>query len=109
MSIKITLLRWLATIVAVTMPLGLASASPADAAAAAPAPFCECVIYVQNYIGHINTYYAKDARKGLLAMGYHEYTSPRGINDIVVLQPGFAGADRTARTRTGRAAPRPIS
>jgi hypothetical protein len=56
------------------------------------ASLCDCVPYVQNYIGHINTYYAKDAGPALKAMGYRESTSPMGINDIVVLQPGFAGA-----------------
>jgi len=66
------------------------------AAAAAPASFCECVIYVQNYIGHINTYYAKDAGPALRSMGYRESSTPMGVNDIVVLQPGFAGADATA-------------
>jgi hypothetical protein len=52
--------------------------------------------YVQNYIGHINTYYAKDAGAALKAMGYRESSTPMGINDIVVLQPGFVGADATA-------------
>jgi hypothetical protein len=64
--------------------------------AATPASFCDCVPYVQNYIGHINTWYAKDAGPALKAMGYRESTSPMGINDIVVLQPRFQGANATA-------------
>ena len=67
--------------------LQVAAATPAAAATS-----CECVIYVQNYIGHINTYYAKDAGPALRAMGYRESASPMGINDIVILQPKFAGA-----------------
>src|ERR1035441_6397782 len=69
------------------------SVSP-QVAAAAPvaAPWCQCVIYVQNYVGYINTQPAMGAGPPLKAMGYHENTSPMGINDIVVLQPGFAGA-----------------
>ena len=65
-------------------------------ASAGTATFCQCVIYVQNYIGHINTNYAKDAGPALKAMGYRESSTPMGINDIVVLQPGFAGANATA-------------
>jgi hypothetical protein len=76
----------------------VASVSPQVAEAApAAAVKCWCVIYVQNYIGHINTQLAKDAGPPLRAMGYHENTSPIGINDIVVLQPGFVrGVDPQA-------------
>jgi hypothetical protein len=81
-----------------SLPTALAIAAsvaslPTEVAAATPAAApCQCVNYVQNYIGHINTYYAKDAGPALKAMGYRESASPMGINDIVVLQPGFAGA-----------------
>jgi hypothetical protein len=81
-------------VAALTMAVGVASAS--QIAKASDATYCQCVTYVQNYIGHINTYYAKDAGPALKAMGYRESGSPMGINDIVVLQPGFAGADGTA-------------
>ncbi len=77
----------------VTVPLVLA---PATQASAAPASFCQCVIYVQNYIGRINTGHAKDAGQALKARGYRESTSPMGINDIVVLQPNFKGANPTS-------------
>jgi hypothetical protein len=67
-------------------------ASAPTPAAAADATYCQCVAYVQNYIGHIDTLYAKDAGPALKRMGYRESQTPMGINDIVVLQPGFAGA-----------------
>lgn len=69
------------------------SLATAPQAAAASATNCQCVAYVQNYIGHINTGTAKDADAGLRSMGWnHVSSTPMGINDIVVLQPGFNSA-----------------
>jgi len=93
MTLKIARLHRLTAVATVTAALGLSIALPASAEAAS---FCQCVTYVQNYIGHINTLYAKNAGPPLKAMGYRESGSPMGINDIVVLQPGFAGANATA-------------
>jgi hypothetical protein len=78
-------------IIAASFAIGVSlfGSSPASAATTS---YCQCVGYVQNYIGHINTYYAKDAGPALEAMGYRKSATPMGINDIVVLQPGFAGA-----------------
>jgi len=68
---------------------GVGYTAPVEAASSS---FCQCVTYVQNYLGYINTGAAKDAGPALQRMGYRASGSPMGINDIVVLQPGFAGA-----------------
>jgi hypothetical protein len=74
----------------------LGAPAPQPAAAAAPVVYCECMTYVQNYVGHIPVLYAKDAGPALRQMGYRESKTPMGINDIVVLQPYFANANATA-------------
>ena len=79
----------MAILLAIAAIAPLTSPLPAHAAAAS---YCQCVTYVQNYVGYINAYYAKDAGPALKARGYRESATPMGINDIVVLQPGFAGA-----------------
>ena len=58
--------------------------------------WCSCVVYVEKYTGHINTWYAKDSGPALKAMGYQESGTPTGVGDVVVLQPNFHGADGTA-------------
>lgn len=88
MNISRKLMSPLAVLV---LAASVGSVSPQVAAAApAAAVWCECVIYVQNYIGHINTGPAMNAGPALKAMGYRESSSPMGINDIVVMQPGWA-------------------
>jgi hypothetical protein len=70
---------------------------PTEAVAAAAAP-CECLIYVQNYIGYTGAADAMSAGPALERMGHARYypsyagVQPR-TGDIVILQPGFAGAD----------------
>lgn len=82
--------KLMSPLAALVLAASVGSVSPQLAAAAPAAGPCWCVVYVQNYIGHINTGLAKDAGPPLRAMGYRESTSPMGINDIVVLQPGWA-------------------
>jgi hypothetical protein len=80
----------LATVGAIVTTASLATAPQA---VAEPYTHCECVAYVQNYIGHINTMLAKDSDAGLRALGWNRVSdTPMGINDIVVLQPGFNSA-----------------
>jgi len=94
-------IAWRLSLRNAVLRFGLALAMVASVFSTAPAPVsaatrCWCMDYVQNYIGHINAYYAKDAGPALRAMGYRESSTPMGINDVVVMQPNFAGADPTA-------------
>jgi len=65
-------------------------------AAAATAP-CQCLVYVQKYIGYTGAPDARSAGPALQRMGHARYSpSYTGVKsrtgDIVIMQPGFYGA-----------------
>jgi hypothetical protein len=58
---------------------------------AAPGDTCQCMDYVQRYIGHIGVNSAKDSGPLLIQMGHAETSTPVA-GDIIVEQPGSGGA-----------------